>query len=153
MKKLALMAMMSSLLLGFSQMAQAKDPNSKAYCSDVYKQSTPGWTTVSSKHGITIINKTNTALVYDVYFDNLIQYPKLREMPLDYSEPPYTPNAHQEFHFTIQPNQTFYYGEVSIEKLAGFPKRGHYKTISTTVIKYNGTLLDSCIHYNSIDII
>jgi hypothetical protein len=137
--------------LSFS--AHAKDPNSKAYCSDTWKQSTPGWTSVSSKHGVTIINKTSSALIYDVYFDNFIQYPKMREIPLDYSEAPYTPNAHQEFHFKVEAGQTFYYGEVSIEKVAGFPKRGHYKTASTTHIKYNGVLLDSCIHYNSIDIV
>jgi hypothetical protein len=145
--------LIAGILVSLPMIACAKDPFSKAYCSDTWKQSTPGWTSVASKHGVTIINKTSSALIYDVYFDNFIQYPKMREMPLDYSEPPYIPNAHQEFHFKIESGQTFYYGEVSIEKMAGFPKRGHYKTASTTHIKFNGVLLDSCIHYNSIDIV
>jgi len=77
----------------------------------------------------------------------------MREMPLDYSEAPYTPNAHQEHHFSIAPGQTLHYGEVTIEKLAGFPKRGHYKTKSLTTIMYQGHLLDQCVHFNSIDIV
>lgn len=133
--------------------AHASDPNVKAYCSDVWKQSTPGWTSVSSTHGVTIINKSQQALTYDVYFDNQIQYPKMREMPLDYSEAPYTPNAHQEYHLQIEAGKTFYYGEITIEKLAGFPKRGHYKTKSLTTIMYKGILLDQCVHFNSIDIV
>jgi len=141
------------LIIGLTSLVHAKDPNSKAYCSNIWKQSTPGWTSVDSQHGVTIINKTSNALVYDVYFDNLIQYPKLREMPLDYSDAPFTPNAHQEHHFRVEAGKTFHYGEVSIEKMAGFPKRGHYKTASTTHIKFNGVLLDSCIHYTSIDIV
>lgn len=136
-----------------TSIAEAKDPNVKTYCSDQWKQSTPGWTAVSSTHGVTIINKSQQTLTYDVYFDNQIQYPKMREMPLDYSEAPYTPNAHQEYHFQIAAGQTLYYGEVTIEKLAGFPKRGHYKTKTLTTIMYKGILLDQCVHYNSIDIV
>lgn len=145
--------LLTTLLAFISLAAQAKDPNVKAYCSDVWKQTTPGWTNVSSTHGVTIINKTPTPLIYDVYFDNGIQYPKNREMPLDYSEAPYTPNAHQEHHFRIEAGQTMYFGEVTIEKLAGFPRRGHYKTHSYTTIMYQGHLLDQCEHFNSIDII
>lgn len=141
------------LIIGLATLAHAKDPNVKAYCNDVWKQSTPGWTSIASQHGVTIINKTSSPLIYDVYFDNYVQYPKLRIMPLDYSDAPYTPNAHQEFHFKVEAGQTFHYGEITIEKMAGFQKRGHYKTASTTVIKYNGISLDDCIHYNSIDII
>jgi len=153
MKTLMLISTVGALFVALSSLAQAKDPNVKAYCNDAWKQSTPGWTSIASQHGVTIINKTSTVLVYDVYFDNLIQYPKSREMPLDYSESPYTPNAHQEHHFRIEAGKTFHYGEVTIEKIAGFPRRGHYKTASTTVIKFNGVLLDNCIHYNSIDIV
>jgi len=148
-----LISAMGALVLGLTPLAQAKDPLVKAYCSDVWKQSTPGWTSVSSTHGVTIINKSQQTLTYDVYFDNQIQYPRMREMPLDYSEAPYTPNAHQEHHFSIAPGQTLHYGEVTIEKLAGFPKRGHYKTKSLTTIMYQGHLLDQCVHFNSIDIV
>ena len=133
--------------------ANAKDPLVKAYCSDVWKQSTPGWTNVESTHGATIINHSQQTLVYDVYFDNQIQYPKMREIPLDYSEAPYTPNAHQEHHFSISAGQTLYYGEVTIGKLAGFPRHGHYKTKTLTTIMYQGRLLDQCVHFNSIDIV
>ena len=133
--------------------ACAKDPNVKAYCNNNWKQSTPGWTSVGSQHGATIINKTKVALVYDIYFDNAIQYPKNRQMPLDYSDAPYTPNAHSEYHFKVEPGQTFYWGEISIEKIAGFPKKGRYKTLATTIVKYNGILLDNCEHYTNIDII
>lgn len=148
MKKLAL-----AILISIPVVALAKDPNVKGYCSDVWKQSTPGWTSVSSQHGVTIINKSQQTLVYDVYFDNQIQYPKLREMPLDYSDPPYTPNAHQEYHFEIKAGQTLNYGQVTIEKLAGFPKRGHYRTKSLTTVMFKGVLLDQCVHFNSIDIV
>ena len=141
------------LIVGFPLIACAKDPNVKAYCSDQWKQSTPGWTSVSSTHGVTIINKSPQTLTYDVYFDNQIQYAKLREMPLDYSEAPYTPNAHQEYHLQIEAGKTFYYGEVTIEKVAGFPRRGNYKTKTLTTIMYKGTLLDQCVHFNSIDIV
>lgn len=143
----------TAIIIALPLVAQAKDPNVKAYCSDVWKQATPGWTSVSSTHGVTIINKSNQVLVYDVYFDNGIQYPKMREMPVDYTEAPYTPNAHQEHHFRIEAGQTLYFGEVTIEKLAGFPRRGHYKTHSYTTIMYNGHLLDQCEHFNSIDIV
>lgn len=153
MKTFMLISGVSALVLGLTPLAHAKDPNVKAYCSDVWKQSTPGWTSVSSTHGATIINKTQQTLTYDVYFDNQIQYPKMREMPLDYSEAPFTPNAHQEYHFQIAANQTLNYGEVTIEKLAGFPKRGHYRTKTLTTIMYQGHLLDQCVHFNSIDIV
>jgi hypothetical protein len=132
---------------------QAKDPNVKAYCNNIWKETQPGWSNVASQHGVTIINKTPFALVYDVYFDNAIQYPKAREMPLDYSDAPFIPNAHQEYHFKIESGQTFYYGEVEIQKLAGFPRKGRHKTQATTIIKYNGVLLDNCIHYNNIDVV
>lgn len=145
--------LMSLVALSVSALSYAKDPNVKAYCNLNWKESTPGWTSVGSQHGVTIINKSPTALVYDVYFDNGIQYPKLREMPLDYTDAPYTPNAHQEYHFKIEAGQTFYYGEVNIEKIAGFPKKGRYKTHAYTTIMYQGHLLDQCEHFNSIDIV
>lgn len=153
MKKYLIASTLIMSLSFLTYQAQAKDPNVKAYCSDQWQEAHRGWTSVSSKHGVTIMNKTNIPLVYDVYFDNWIQYPKQREMPLDYSEPPFTPNAHQEHHFTLQPGQTLNFGEVSIEKMAGFNQRGKYKTQSTTIIKYNGSMLDMCMHYNTIDII
>ena len=152
MKKIKTCVLAASVLL-LPLLAQAKDPNVKAYCSDVWKQATPGWTTVASTHGVTIINKTPTPLIYDIYFDNQIQYPKMREMPLDYSEAPYTPNAHQEHHLRVEAGQTLYFGEVTIEKLAGFPRRGHYKTKTLTTVMFAGHLLDQCVHFNSIDII
>lgn len=133
--------------------AYAKDPNVKAYCSDVYKESPPGWVNVESMHGVTIINKSKTAITYDVYFDNAIQYPKTREIPLDYTNPPYVPNAHQEHHFYVQPGQTLNFGEVKIGKLAGFPRKGRYPTESITTVIFNGILLDQCIHYNNVFII
>ncbi len=145
--------LVAAILITIPMIACAKDPLVKAYCSDTWKQSTPGWTSVASTHGATIINHSQQTLTYDVYFDNQIQYPKLREMPLDYTDAPYTPNAHQEYHFQIAAGQTLYYGEVTIEKLAGFPKRGHYRTKSLTTIMYQGHLLDQCVHYNSIDIV
>lgn len=148
MKKIAL-----AILISLPIVACAKDPNVKTYCSDVWKQSPPGWTAISSQHGVTIINKSPTALVYDIYFDNAIQYPKNREMPLDYSEAPFTPNAHQEQHFKVEAGQTLHYGQVEISKLAGFPHKGKYRTRSTTIVFYNGALLDNCTHYNSVDII
>lgn len=145
--------LVAAILISIPMIACAKDPLVKAYCNDSFKEATPGWVSVASKHGVTIINKSPTALVYDIYFDNAIQYPKNREMPLDYSEAPYTPNAHQEHHFKVEAGQTFYYGEIGIEKIAGFQRKGSYKTQATTMIFYNGRLLDNCIHYNHVDII
>lgn len=153
MKKLIIASIAGVVVLGLTPLAHAKDPNVKAYCNLNWKESTPGWTSVGSQHGATIINKTPTALVYDVYFDNAIQYPKSREMPLDYSDAPYTPNAHTEYHLKVEPGQTLHYGEISIEKIAGFARKGRYKTIATTIVKYNGALLDNCVHYNNIDIV
>lgn len=132
--------------------ACAQDPNVKAYCNLNWKGSTPGWTSIASQHGVTIINKSPKTLIYDVYFDNAIQYPPMREMPLEYKEKPYTPNAHQEHHFSIASGQTLYYGEVNIEKIAGFQTKGRYKTKATTHIIYNGAELNSCVHYNTVDI-
>ena len=132
--------------------AYAKNPNVKAYCNNRFVEASPGWVSVPSQHGVTIINKSATPLVYDVYFDNQIQYPKLRDMPLDYSEPPYIPNAHKEHHFTVPAGQTFYFGEVTIEKQAGFIKKGHYKTKALTTVMFNGVLLDQCQHFNNIEI-
>lgn len=133
--------------------ACAHDPNVKAYCDNIWKTASPGWVSISSLHGVTIINKTTKNLVYDVYFDNAIQYRKSREMPLDYKEAPYTPNAHEELHFSVASGQTLYYGEVGIEKIAGFQTKGRYKTRATTHIMYNGVELDSCEHYTNVDIV
>jgi|HubBroStandDraft_6_1064221.scaffolds.fasta_scaffold292674_3 hypothetical protein len=133
-------------------LAQASDANTKAYCNNNWKQASPGWTNISSTHGVTIINKTKVALVYDIYFDNAIQYPKMREMPLDYTDAPYTPNAHAEYHVKLEPGQRYDFGEITIQKLAGFPKRGVYKTWATTIVKFNGALLDKCDHYTNIEI-
>ncbi len=151
-KKMNKLLLTGILSLGLPLVVHAKDPNVKANCNLNWKQSNPGWTSIPSQHGITIINKTPTELVYDVYFDNAIQYPKAREMPLDYSEAPYRPNAHQEYHFKIKPGQTMYYGEISIEKVAGFPHKGRYRTRATTHIMYNGAVLGDCVYYNSIEI-
>ncbi len=129
------------------------DPNVKAYCDNIWKQSTPGFTEISSEHGVTIINKSPITQTYDVHFDNAIQYQKLREMPLDYSEPAYTPNAHQEHHLVVESGKTLYYGPVNIAKAAGFIHRGRYKTSATTTIIINGRLLDQCVHYTNVDII
>lgn len=141
-----------AILIASSSIALAKDPNVKAYCDNVWKQASPGWVDISSQHGATIINKSPTALVYDIYFDNAIQYPKMREMPLDYSEPPYTPNAHHEYHLKVESGKTLYWGSIPISKVAGFPQKGRYKSSATTTIMYNGTLLDQCVHYTNIDI-
>jgi hypothetical protein len=142
-----------ALILFTAIHAYAKDPNVKAYCNNVWKEAPPGWVSIPSKHGVTIINKSPLPLVYDIYFDNAIQYQKTREMPLDYSDALYTPNAHQEYHWKIEAGQTLNYGEVTIEKIAGFPKKGRYKTQATTIVMFNGVVLDSCVHETNIDII
>lgn len=143
---------LSLVLIALPIIACAKDPNVKSYCNSTFKIASPGWTPIASQHGVTIINKSPNALVYDVYFDNAIQYPKVREMPLDYSEAPYTPNAHAEYHFKIEAGKTFYYGQVNVEKIAGFQKKGIYRTKASTIIKYNGVLLDNCQYFNTIEI-
>ncbi len=131
----------------------AQDPNVKAYCDNIWKQSPPGWVEISSDHGATIINKSPATLTYDIYFDNAIQYPKSREMPLDYSEPAYTPNAHMEYHLNVESGKTLYWGTIPISKIAGFAKKGRYKVSATTTIMYKGALLDQCVHYTNVDII
>lgn len=133
-------------------LAYAKDPNSKAYCENVWKSGNPGIVTISSKHGVTIINKSPLVQTYHITFDNAVQYGKLREMPLDYSEPPFTPNAHMEFDMTVEPGRTVYYGPISIEKGAYFFKKGRYQTKATTVIKVGHIELDKCDHITNVDI-
>ncbi len=133
--------------------ACAKDPNVKAYCNNVWQTGSPGFVSISSEHGVTITNKSAVTITYHVYFDNAIQYPKLREIPLDYAEPDYTPNAHADYSITVEAGKTLYYGPFNITKYAGFIKRGHYKTSATTTITINGTVLDQCVHYSSVDII
>ncbi len=150
MKKLVLIGI---LTIGLPLVAKAQDPNVKAYCNNNWKQASPGWVDVGSEHGATIINKSPSTLTYDIYFDNAIQYPKLREMPLDYSDAPYTPNARVEYHIAVESGKTLYWGTIPISKVAGFPKKGRYKSSATTTIKYKGTLLDQCVHYTNIDII
>lgn len=132
--------------------ACAQDPNVKAYCDNVWQTSPPGWVNISSEHGVTLINKTPVTVTYHVYFDNAIQYPKYRELPLDYSEPPYVPNAHTEYHFTLESGKTLYWGNITIAKVAGFIHRGRYKTSATTTITVNGSVLDQCVHYTNVDI-
>jgi hypothetical protein len=148
MKKLLL-----TTLALFPLAAFANDPNSHAHCNNIWKESPPGWVSISSEHGFTITNKSPSTLTYDIYFDNFIQYPKFREMPVDYSEPPYTQNAHSEYHLEIASGKTFQFGPVNIEKPAPFTKKMRYKTSAYTTIVYKGTILDQCVHYTNVDII
>lgn len=145
--------LVAGILVSLPLIACAKDPNVKAYCSSVFKEGPAGWLNVDSQHGVTIVNKSHVAITYDVYFDNAIMYPKIREMPLDYSNPPYIPNAHKEHHFLVQPGQTLHYGQETIAKLAGFPQKGKYPTEAITTVTFNGVLLDQCVHYNNVFII
>jgi hypothetical protein len=146
------LGMTFAILLLATSIAQAKDPNVKAYCDNKWQQGTPGLVNISSEHGFTIINNYPIAMTYHIEFDNAVQYGKLREIPLDYSEPPYTPNAHLEYDLKLEAGKTYHYGAVSINKDAYFFKRGRYKSSATTTIKLNGVVLDQCVHETNVDI-
>lgn len=137
-------------LLPFAACAQ--DPNIKAYCNNIWKTSSPGIVNISSEHGVAVSNKSKITLVYHIEFDNAVQYGKLREMPLDYSDPPFTPNAHMEYDLRLEPGKTYYYGPVNIDKNAYFEKRGRYQTKAITTIKIGSAILDKCEHITNVDI-
>ncbi len=133
-------------------LTHAQNKDVLAYCAPIHQYDKHGVVDISSDHGVTIINKTGVKQNYHIYFDNAVQYPRVREMPLDYSSPEFTPNAHFDFELVLENGKRYDLGPVINSKKAYFDKKGIYRTRATTIIKVNNITIDNCVNYGLAEI-
>lgn len=142
----------SSIALLLCPLAHADEKFVKGYCTAVYQEGTVGYINVVSEHGFTIINNLGKPTTYRIDFHNGVLYGKLKEMPLEYKNDVFTPNAHEMMEITLQPNQRYDYGTKHIYKPAFFPGKSFYKIDAITVIQANGKILHTCMNTNYIKV-
>lgn len=142
----------SSIALLLSPLAHADEKYVKGYCKPVFQEGTVGYIDVVSEHGFTIINNLGKTTKYRIDFHNGILYGKLKEMPLEYKNDVFTPNAHEMMEITLAPNQRYDYGTKHIYKPAFFPAKRFYKINAITAIQADGKILHVCINTDYIKV-